>query len=169
MKLVIINGPCGVGKSTAAEIIHQELPLSLLVDIDSQRRLYAGYRERPEQSSPLAQATALAMARAALEADKDVVVDKMQYIPEWYDQWIDLGKQTGADSHEFILWASKQTVLDRADKRGYGTSLTREKVKEFWDKINEFRHTRPNAIQLDAETATADEIADQILERLKVS
>lgn len=107
MKLVIINGPCGVGKSTAAETVHKSFPMSLLVDIDSQRRLYSQYRENQEQSAQLAQTTALVMARVALDASHDVILDKMQYYPEWYNQWIELGQETGAETHEFILWASR--------------------------------------------------------------
>jgi hypothetical protein len=63
--------------------------------------------------------------------------------------------------------ARQQTVLDRADKRGYGPSFTREKVFEFWNKIDEFRHTRPSAIQIDAETAAPEEIAGHILSTIK--
>ena len=166
MKLVIINGPCGVGKSTVSEIIHKKLPMSLLLDIDSQRRLYAGYREKPEQSTPLAQATALAMAGVALKAGSDVTVDKMQYIAQWYNQWINLGHEMGADTYEIILWASREKVLERADERGYGTSLTREKVKEFWEKINEFRQIRPDSIEINAEEVSTEEIVDQILAKI---
>src|SRR4051812_6875446 len=119
-ELIIINGPCGVGKSTAAELVHQQIPMSLLLDIDSQRRHYSHYREHPEQSSPMAQATSLAMGKVALVAGYDVVVEKMQYYPDWYGQWIDLGKQASDATFEFILWASLETVLKRCDQRGYG-------------------------------------------------
>jgi shikimate kinase len=31
MKIIIINGPTGIGKSTISRMVHQDLPLSLFV------------------------------------------------------------------------------------------------------------------------------------------
>lgn len=37
-KLIIMNGPCGIGKSTAAKHLHESMPLSYLVEIDVSKK-----------------------------------------------------------------------------------------------------------------------------------
>jgi deoxyadenosine/deoxycytidine kinase len=53
MKLIILNGPCGVGKSTVAQKLHEVIPLSFLLDIDAQRRFISKHREFKEESAML--------------------------------------------------------------------------------------------------------------------
>jgi adenylate kinase family enzyme len=45
MKLIILNGPPGIGKSTVAQKLQKELPLSFLLEIDALRRCISNYRE----------------------------------------------------------------------------------------------------------------------------
>src|SRR3989344_28425 len=149
MTVVIVNGACGVGKSTIAARIHEYLELSFLLDIDSQRRFFSHYREKNEESAQASRVLALAILSSCLSAGYDVVIDKMIF-----------------DSKviEIILWAPKEVAMQRAEKRGWrdGGLLTPEKVLTFWEKINELKKQRSCAIILDTSSNSEDETFSKI-------
>lgn len=142
--------------------------MSLLLPIDDLRRLYSGFREAREESMMLANETGRAMARIALEHGKDVILEGLKTRDELLDPWVHLAREYNAETFEFMLWASKETALRRADERGYrpGGLLTREKVARFWDDLDALRTHRPDIIELNAEHHTAEEEADIIKRRL---
>src|SRR3989338_1112252 len=96
MNLVIINGPCGVGKSTAASALHQMIPRSLLIEVDEIRRLISGYNEHAEETSRNSYAIALAMINVYLQTGNDVIVEKMMRDETTLDRMFALGKCHGA-------------------------------------------------------------------------
>jgi deoxyadenosine/deoxycytidine kinase len=59
MKIIIINGPTGIGKSTISRMVHKDLPLSFLLSIDEQRRYISHYRENRIESRDLVRNLAL--------------------------------------------------------------------------------------------------------------
>ena len=67
-RLVHLNGPPGIGKSTLARRYVADRPLAFCLDIDGFRRLIGGWAEHPEQSGQLARRMALAMAREHITA-----------------------------------------------------------------------------------------------------
>jgi len=142
MKLIIINGPCGVGKSTIAEKLHDSLPLSYLLDIDALRRNISHYREHKKERLEIGYSISLAIADTCLSLGRDVVVDKMMYHPATLDTFHKLAKKYKADVYEIILWADKKSVIKRAEKRGYrpGSLLTREKTNKFWEELNRLKN-----------------------------
>lgn len=166
MKLIIINGTAGVGKSTLAEKLHELLPLSFLVNVDAQRRFISQYRENAKESNDLAFEVLLAITEACLKSKRDVIVDKMIWnINSTLDTLSGLGEKYSAEVHEIILEASKETVVRRVDGRGYkpGGLLTPEKVDRFWEETQKLKHERPNALVIDTDNLTAE----QVLERVK--
>ena len=64
MKLILLNGPSGVGKTTAAKKLHEIIPLSFLLDLDEQRQFISQFRIYPEESGSLSFDIALAIAEA---------------------------------------------------------------------------------------------------------
>lgn len=44
-KIILINGACGIGKSTIAKLVHQEIEFSLLQEKDEQRRKFSHYKD----------------------------------------------------------------------------------------------------------------------------
>ena len=165
MKLIIINGPCGVGKSTIAEKLHASMPLSYLLDIDAVSRNISHYREYREERWELNVAIAKATINAVLDLKRDIIVEKMIYAPETLDAYRKIGKEHGADVTEIILWAPKDVVMKRAEDRGWREGLlTPEKCEMFWDKINELKDNRPEATIIDI-SALSEEDALQTVQK----
>ncbi|TAK04718.1 hypothetical protein EPO33_01850 [Patescibacteria group bacterium] len=164
MNLVIINGPCGVGKSTVASALHQTMPLSLLVDIDAIRRQISGYREHADESNRFSFLLVLAMIDAYMQTGHDVIVEKMMFDETRLDRMIALAKQRNAHVTEVILWASKDVVLKRAADRGYREDglLTPEKCERFWNEMNELKAKRPHATIIDVEDLSPDEVVERV-------
>ncbi|MDO8425795.1 MAG: AAA family ATPase [bacterium] len=171
MKLIIINGPCGIGKSTLAGSMHATMPLSFLFDIDAQMRFISHYREYREERREITLALADAVIDALLRLGRDIVVDKMIFDPSIIDSYYGIAKKYGADVHEIILWAPKEVVMKRADERGWRKDglLTPEKCEMFWHKIDELKNQRPNAIVLDAEHQSPEEMLAQVQKLMRAT
>lgn len=169
MKLILINGPAAVGKSTLAEKLHKTLPLSFYIDVDLIRRSISGYRTNPKRSWQLSMVAALGIAEAQLKNKNSIIIDKMIYNKGGFiDSFLDLGKQYKADTYEFILWANKNTVMERAEKRGYrkGGLLTRKKTKNFWLEIEKLIAQRKEAIIIDTDQLTERQVFNAINKQL---
>ena len=71
-RLIHLNGPPGIGKSTIAELYVDDHPGTLNLDIDRVRSLVGGWRENFESADELVRPIALAMASTHLRAGYDV-------------------------------------------------------------------------------------------------
>lgn len=164
MKLIILNGSPGVGKSTLAARLQEEIPASVLIDIDELRRGIPGYHEKREESLRRAHELAEKAIEENFTAGYDVIIDKAISYSETIDSFIGVAKKHDADVYEFLLFADKQTVQKRADDRGYrpGSMLTREKVGEMWEKSDRLRSQRQNAILIDTTHSNAEKVFDTV-------
>ncbi|MEK7620472.1 MAG: AAA family ATPase [Patescibacteria group bacterium] len=151
MKLIIINGPCGIGKSTTAKNLHESMPLSYLVDVDAIGRNISHYREYQEERWELREAVAFATVDAVLSVGRDVIVEKMIFGEDVLNKYQEIGERYGADIVEIILWASKEFVMRRADDRGWREDglLTPKKCENFWEKMDEVKNKRSDAVIVD--------------------
>ena len=167
MKLILINGPTGIGKSTIAGKLHQLLPLSFLLDIDAQRRYISGYKEHRKESGDLVLKLSLAMVENYLQSGHDVIIDKVFTDPQVTDKFFELGKKYNATIFEFVLNADKETLIARANERGYrdGSMLTPEKVPEFWDAMQNYIKERPEAVVVDTKTMSVNGTFEYVREK----
>lgn len=168
MKLIILNGPTGVGKSTLAARLHREMPSSVLIDIDELRRTIPDYRERREESLRQAYELAAKSIEENLEVGKDVIIDKTIGDTNVLDRFVATAQECGADACELLLFADKGTVRARADARGYkpGGLLTPERVEEHWERANELRGLRKKALVIDTTGLRPDEVFSATLAAL---
>ncbi|MBP6888432.1 MAG: AAA family ATPase [Candidatus Pacebacteria bacterium] len=168
MKLILINGPTGIGKSTTAQKIHQAYPLSFLVDIDALRRYISGYREYKDESKQLSLLVSESIVATYLRCGHDVIIDKVFIDTQTVERFVELGKKYEADVREFVLNASKELVVKRAKARGYRESslLTPEKVVKFWEETQEYIKKRSQATIVDVETLSEEDVYKYIINKI---
>ncbi|HET9946105.1 MAG TPA: AAA family ATPase [Actinomycetes bacterium] len=90
-RLIVLNGPPGIGKSTVALRYVEDHPLALALEQDVVRRLMGGWHTREADSGALARELCLAMARTHLVAGHDVVVPQFVADPRYLDRLRGLG------------------------------------------------------------------------------
>lgn len=100
--LILVNGPPGVGKSTIAQRLRDDRPLSLLVDFD-ELWLLIGDWQHNDNTQELAIAAGLAMARVHLEAGHDVVAAQFALDEDFFAAIDAIVEETSAVCHEIVL------------------------------------------------------------------
>jgi len=165
MKLIIINGAPGVGKSTVAEKLHAELLLSFLIVIDTWWKQISNWRENRKESQRLVYKIALVSIDAYLEEGKDVIVDKAILNDiKTLDELVRIGERHGAEVFELVLMASKEVVLERATQRGFNKQglLTPEEAEKLWELSQDLKETRPNAVIIDTTSISPEEVYEKV-------
>lgn len=171
MRLIILNGPVGIGKTTLAKRLQENMPLSFFIHFDELRRHIGGYREKPHESRVLTFDLVFSIAETCFKQGKDVLIDKIMYDrlekgkkQTSLTQLIGIAEKYDADIHEFIIWADKETVLSRLEERGYreGGLLTPEKAEKFWEEMKKFKDSRPQATIVDTSNLTPEQVFEEV-------
>jgi predicted kinase len=168
MRLIILNGPTGIGKSTVASRLQAKIPRSIVLDIDEIRRSFPNYRENPRESLAFSYQKAGEALEENLRNGFDVIIDKTISDSGILDSYSAVAAACGARVFEFILFADRPTLQKRADERGYrpGSLLTREKVGKHWENIAALQSQRPKAVVVDTANIDADAVIGLIEEHL---
>ncbi|MGW6442505.1 AAA family ATPase [Lentzea sp. NPDC055074] len=112
-RLIHLNGPTGVGKSTIAARYAADHPGTLDLDADEIVRLVGGWREDFHGAVGLVRPLALAMAATHLASGNDVVMPQLIMRGGERDRFAAAAASAGADYVEFVLLAPPQTVAGR--------------------------------------------------------
>ena len=76
-RLVLLNGPPGIGKSTLSRRYVEDHPGTLDLDVDRLRGFVGGWRERFDETGEIVRPVALAMVTAHLRGGRDVVLPQL--------------------------------------------------------------------------------------------
>jgi predicted kinase len=115
-RLILLNGPPGIGKSTLAQRYVDDHPLVLNLDIDT-IRTWLGRWEENDASKYVARDLAWATARAHLVAGHDVVVPQLLLRDEVIERVRTLAHDAGADFVEIVLLGDEAENLERFRRR----------------------------------------------------
>lgn len=175
-KLIFLNGPPGIGKSTLAATYTENHPLAL--DIDTLRCLLGQWMEHPE-SGTIARRHALEMARAHLSAGYDVIVPQLAALPALIDQFATVAEDMNADFYEVMLLDTRDNVLCRWDRHASNDATTPGRfnaqalversggtstVGHYYDSLNEMLPSRTNAVVIQTTEGHADETYAALLQ-----
>jgi len=122
-RLIHLNGPPGIGKSTLAQLYMDEHPGVLNLDIDQLRALIGGWRDRFAETGEIVRPVALSMAGTHLRGGRDVVMPQYLGRLSEIERFEAVACDSGAVFCEVVLMDAKQRALERFYRRGENSEL----------------------------------------------
>jgi predicted kinase len=116
-RLILLNGPPAIGKSTLAGRYVADHPLALNLDVDTVRGMLGRWRDRPTEAGLRARAIAVEMGRVHLRAGHDVVIPQFLARPEFPEQIERLAEEEGVSFAEFVLLDARENAVRRFVER----------------------------------------------------
>lgn len=117
-RLIHLNGPPGIGKSTLARRYVDEHPGVLNCDVDALRTLIGGWQADFQAAGALIRPAALAMISAYLQQGRDVVFPQMLIDPKELAKFEGCAHAAGAQFVECMLMDTQAAAVDRFHRRG---------------------------------------------------
>ena len=169
-KLIIINGPAGVGKSTVAELVYKQIKPSYLLSCDKIRRFLNDYHDLPREGRALRNKLVLSMLDVLLSENITVVLEQLHTDSSMLDKYHAAADRHRADAYEFFLWIdSEHELLRRFKQRQSGplkhpnSSLTESRITNYWRKMKNFPETRGAIRVIDTTDSDPNTIANKII------
>ena len=147
-RLIHLNGPPGIGKSTLARRYADDHPGVLACDVDVLRTLVGGWRTDFNGAGGLIRPAALAMVTAYLEHDHDVVLPQMLNDPAEVARFERAATTAGAAFVECMLMDGPAEAVARFHRRGS------DRLDEPWHD-----HVRAIVAELGGDRLLADTYA----------
>ncbi|SDZ06871.1 AAA domain-containing protein [Saccharopolyspora shandongensis] len=131
-RLIHLNGPPGIGKSTLAQLYVNDHVGVLNLDIDQLRGLIGGWRDRFEETGEIVRPIALSMAGTHLRAGRDIVMPQFLGRLSEIERFEAVAHDNGAEFCEIVLMDTKERSVDRFARRGEDDDLPwHQQVKEI--------------------------------------
>jgi predicted ABC-type ATPase len=119
VRLIHLNGPPGIGKSTIASVFADRHPGVLNLDIDRVAAMIGGWGDRFSESFDAARLLAAAMAQVHLASGHDVILPQMMtHVNAW--ELADFESAAAAADAEYVqilLTANVESAVDRCMER----------------------------------------------------
>jgi predicted kinase len=156
-RLILLNGPPGVGKSTVARRYIDDHPLAFCLDVDGIRRLIGHWQDRSTESGLSARKMALAMVDVHLHEGHDVVVPQYLGRPEFIDALETAADEAGVCFCEIVLMDTRENAMTRFHSRAMDAELAthhreasdmirgEDELLEMYDRLDLLLKTRPYA------------------------
>lgn len=164
-RLIHLNGPPGIGKSTLARTYADHHVGVLNLDVDELRSLIGGWRDRFAETGELVRPIALSMAGTHLRAGHDVVMPQYLGRLSEIQRFEAVAQASGAVFLEMVLMDTKERSLRRFTQRGQSSELpwhrqVQEVVErggglpmlaDMYDQLTEVLRSRPGSTVIPSE------------------
>jgi predicted kinase len=127
-RLIHLNGPTGVGKSTIAARYAAGHPKTLNLDADEILRLVGGWQDDFSGTVHLVRPLALTMAATHLSSGHDVVMPQLIARRSERDRFAETARSVGGEYLEFVLLAPVEVVVERFRERAHHIDAVVEAV-----------------------------------------
>jgi predicted kinase len=117
-RLIHLNGPPGIGKSTLARRYVAEHPGVLNCDVDVLRALIGGWDSDFQTAGALIRPAALAMIQAYLDHGHDVIFPQMLLDPDELARFEACATNVGSEYIECVLMDTPHAAVERFHRRG---------------------------------------------------
>ncbi|GIF75620.1 AAA family ATPase [Asanoa siamensis] len=112
-RLVHLNGPPGIGKSTLAALYVERHPGTLNLDVDAVHRLVGGWQDEDNRTWDVVWPLVRAMAATQLAGGRDVVLPQYLARLDEITTLEELARGQGAGFVEIVLLDDRQASIER--------------------------------------------------------
>jgi predicted kinase len=173
-KLIFLNGPAGIGKSTIAQKYIDEHPLAISINGDDIIVMIGQWLAHEEEARKYMFELTKSMTDTYLRTGYDVLLPYLLVHPEQADAFEAIVKSHGAKFYEVVLFADKEASIERLMERGTwgeaGVPPLTEKdkpiIEELYDNMETALHYRPNTIKINSIKNDIDGTYRQFLEAI---
>jgi predicted kinase len=173
-RLIHLNGPSGVGKSTVAQMYVDRHPGVLNLDADQLISLVGGWQDDFWATLNATRLLAISMAETHLRSGHDVVMPQLIVrVPE-VERFEAAAERAGAEYHEVVLMASKRRAFDRFTGRALGQPIDQiiahsggpTLLEQMYDRLTAFLRDRPDCVVVDTDGRDAAQTYEAVLDAL---
>lgn len=175
-RLIHLNGPPGIGKSTIAARYVDDHSGTLNLDIDRVRQLVGGWRTTFAETGEIVRPVALAMATAHLRGGRDVVLPQFLGRTSEIERFEQVASASDAQFVEIVLMDSKEQALQRfAHRRSPAEEMWHVEVQrivaeyggsahleELYDQLVEVVASRPSSTVVHTEAGAFEAAYTQV-------
>ena len=179
-RLIHLNGPPGIGKSTLARRYVADHPGVLNCDIDVLRTLIGGWQDDFVGAGALVRPAALAMIGAYLASGHDVLLPQMLINPVEVDLFSACAADAGAEYVERFVMDSAAASVARFERRGVGSTDPwhdhvraivaanggESELRRCHDGLSQLLLSRPSAVVIESEEGALDETYESLCSSL---
>ncbi|SDM56886.1 AAA family ATPase [Allokutzneria albata] len=179
-RLIHLNGPSGVGKSTCAQTYADRHPGVLNLDTDQVVSLIGGWQDDFWEALKAGRRLAIGMAETHLRAGHDVVMPQLTTTVEEIEGFQAAAGRAGAEYHEIVLMAGKRQTIDRFTARTADSAEDRHRhladiiargggpalLERVHDHLTAYVRTRPECVVVRTDECGPDQTYDAVVAAL---
>jgi predicted kinase len=180
-RLVLLNGPPGIGKSTLSALYADRHPGTLNLDVDTLHHLVGGWQDEETDTWPVVWSLIRAMAQTHLDGRRDVVLPQYHATVDEIIGLEKLARRHGAEFREVVLFDDRDTAIERFYRRARDTDdpwirhhhrlIERgggpDMLGTMYDNLMEFVRLRPGTVVIPSAVGAVQKTYDLLADALR--